>query len=140
VGMIAHSNRKVAILARSVDVQWVDAGEKHIVGAGLKRGWLRLSHGAVEIDFRSGARVVFEAPAELRLVSENEAFCRLGRFRAQVPEGAHGFKLTAQGLNVVDLGTEFGLSLPPDSSPEVHVFKGKVALTRAGAGNPALHL
>src|SRR4051812_8287636 len=140
VGMIAHSNRKVAVLARSVDVQWVDAGETHPVGAGLKRGWLRLSHGAVEIDFRSGARVVFEAPAELCLVSGNEAFCRLGRFRAQVPEEAQGFKLTAQGLNVVDLGTEFGLSLHPGGSPEVHVFRGKVELTRAGAGNAALHL
>src|SRR4051794_41118855 len=107
--MAIHANRQVAMLARAVDAEWLDTKPPPAVGAGLKRGWFRLNRGAVELDFGKGAQVVFEAPAEICLVSENEAVCRLGRFRAQVPQQAHGFKLSFQGAEVVDLGTEFGV-------------------------------
>jgi anti-sigma factor RsiW len=124
------ASRDVARLARAVDAEWANGTYGPGVGALLAPGWLRLARGAVEVEFRSGARVVFEGPAEIQLISEMESFCQLGRFRVQVPEEAHGFKMEIAGLDVVDLGTEFGLSVPPAGQAEVHVFAGRVEVTR----------
>ncbi|HUR45283.1 MAG TPA: hypothetical protein VMZ27_05330, partial [Candidatus Saccharimonadales bacterium] len=137
---VGYANRTVATLARAVDVEWVDAKNSPVLGADLKRGWLHLKQGAVEVTFRSGANVVFEAPADICLVSEMEARCTLGRFRAQVPPQAHGFKLSVNNLQVVDLGTEFGLSVPPSGSAEVHVFTGRVQVSRGAQDAPTLDL
>jgi len=126
-------NRTVGVLARAVDVEWMDGVKKLGEGAALKADWLRLKRGAVLVEFKGGARVAFEAPAEIRLDSPREAFCRLGRFSAQVPARARGFKLRADGLEAIDLGTEFGLSKPLVGTPEVHVFLGKVDLIKTGS-------
>ena len=125
-------NRTVAVLVRALDAEWMDGAESLAEGAALKADWLRLKRGSVLVEFKGGARVAFEAPAEFRIVSPREAFCRLGRFSAQVPARARGFKLRADGLEVIDLGTEFGLSKPPVGNSEVHVFLGKVDLIKDG--------
>jgi hypothetical protein len=124
----------VAVLALANGVEWTDGG--HAMGALLAPGWLRLKTGAAQIEFYSGARVIVEGPAELQLVSANEAFCRRGRLSARVPVAARGFKVGAPGLVVTDLGTEFGLRVTPESATEVHAFAGKVELRRAPAALP----
>ena len=43
-----------------------------------------------------------------------------------VPERARGFEVSTAGLNVVDLGTEFGMLAERDGQTEVHVFRGQV--------------
>ncbi len=133
-------NRTVAVLVRAVDVEWMDGAKSLGEGAALKADWLRLKRGAVLVEFKGGARVAFEAPAEFRIDSPREAFCRLGRFSAQVPARARGFKLRADGLEAIDLGTEFGLSKPLVGTPEVHVFSGKVDLIKAGSAPSGLLL
>jgi len=77
--------------------------------------------------FYSGARVVVEGPGDLQLVSPSEAVCRSGRLLAEVPPAARGFRLKTLDLDVVDLGTAFGIDAAHDRT-EVHVFKGKVEL------------
>ena len=124
----------VAVLALANGVEWTDGG--HVPGALLAPGWLRLTAGAAQVEFYSGARVIIEGPAELQLVSANEAFCRSGRLSARVPAAARGFKVGAPGMVVTDLGTEFGMRVVPESAPEVHVFAGKVELRRSAAAAP----
>jgi len=102
------------------------------VGGSLEPGWLRLESGLAQVVFYSGARVVIEGPAELRLDSPNEAFCPKGRLLAEVPQPARGFRLKTDRLEVVDLGTAFGIDAKQGRT-EVHVFTGKVELL-AGAG------
>jgi hypothetical protein len=135
-----HLDGNVAVLARALEVQWADATNGPAAGTTLKPGWLHLRHGAVQVDFYSGARVVFEGPAEFRILSQRKAFCRLGRFHVQVPEQGHGFKLETIDFNVVDLGTAFGLNIPPSGPTEVHVFTGRVELSRPGLSAPAVQL
>lgn len=115
----------VAMLTRAVDAHWDPSDDPPRVGSALDPGWLRLEAGMVQVVFYSGARVVIEGPAELRLVSPDEAYCRIGRLLAEVPEPARGFRLTTDSLSVVDLGTSFGVDAAEDRT-EVHVFKGKV--------------
>ncbi len=117
----------VAVLSRGVNVEWDRTVAAPAVNAPLPPGLLRLQSGVVEIEFFQGARLCVEGPAEIRLVSAGEAFCRYGRFSAHVPPQARGFRIGTPKGDVVDLGTDFGLDLNA-ASPELHVFKGEVEL------------
>jgi hypothetical protein len=122
----------VAMLTRTVDAEWVEGTEPPHAGSPLDPGWLRLKSGMAQIVFYSGARVVIEGPAELRLISPSEAVCQTGRLLAEVPEPARGFRVRTEHLDLVDLGTSFGLEATQGRT-EVHVFAGKVELS-AGKG------
>ncbi len=122
----------VAMLARVVDAQWGEGTGSLRVGGALEPGRLRLESGLAQVDFYSGARVVMEGPTELQLVSPTEAVCPAGRLLAEVPEPARGFRLKTGQLDVVDLGTAFGIDAS-DGRTEVDVFRGKVEF-KAGTG------
>jgi ferric-dicitrate binding protein FerR (iron transport regulator) len=119
------TSNAVAVLALEVNAQWSQPAEVHPVGAALEPGWLRLKSGLAQVVFYSGARVVIEGPAELRLVSPREAYCSNGLASAEVPPQARGFRISMPKMSVVDLGTEFGLDVK-SSGAELHVFKGEV--------------
>lgn len=120
----------VAVLTHSADAIWQDGSAARKSGESLTPGWLKLKSGAVQVEFSRGARVVLEGPAEFELLADNEAYLRIGRLRAHVPEPAHGFTVRSAGFSVVDHGTEFGIDLPLAGPSQVHVFSGLVALHR----------
>ncbi len=113
-----------AVLARALDARW--EGTPAAVGSALPMGVLALKSGVIQVEFFSGARVILEGPAELELVSTNEAKCTQGKLRAFVPPHAHGFTILTPASKVVDRGTEFGLRVDPRAGSEVHVFQGNV--------------
>lgn len=125
------AGNSVAMLVRAVDARWGTSTVSVRVGSALEPGWLRLESGLAQVVFYSGARVVMEGPAELQLVSPTEAVCPAGRLLVEVPEPARGFRLKTDQLEVVDLGTAFGINAARGRS-EVHVFKGEVEV-RVGA-------
>lgn len=127
----------VAMLTRTVDAQWGQTRVAPRVGGALDPGTLRLRSGLAQVVFYSGARMVIEGPAELQIVSSVEAFCPSGRLLLEVPPPAHGFRLKTAQLNVVDLGTSFGINADGSQS-EVHVFKGKVELVSTTAAKRSL--
>jgi len=127
----------VAFLAQSVDAQWESPSDSHAVGTALEPGWLRLRSGLIEVEFYSGARVVLEGPAKLRLDSTLDAYCAAGRLRADVPPQARGFTILTPAVHVVDLGTAFGVEVRGSES-EVHVIEGKVRLE--GMDSPPRYL
>jgi hypothetical protein len=115
----------VAMLTRTVDAHWGQRMKLLRVGGALEPGSLRLESGLAQVVFYSGARMVIEGPTELQLVSPMEAVCPIGRLLLEVPPAARGFRLRTPQLNVVDLGTSFGIDAAGGQT-EVHVFKGKV--------------
>jgi hypothetical protein len=121
----------VAVLTKSTDVVWVNDAKPIATGSVLAPGWLKFKSGAIQLEFSRGARIVLEGPAELNLISNNEAFLQTGRMRANVPEPAHGFKITSREFALVDHGTEFGCMVTADGRSEVHVFTGEVAVQPA---------
>lgn len=119
----------VAVLSRTVDVEWADSKEAKRLGSPLAAGPLRIKSGALLVEFYSGARVVVEAPAEFDLVSASEAYLRSGRIHAHVPPQARGFTVQTNDFEVTDLGTDFGLAVSlqeGEPKAEVHVFNGLV--------------
>jgi hypothetical protein len=57
-----------------------------------------------------------------------------GRLTARVPRAALGFTVLSPGGKVVDLGTEFGLSVEEGGATTVRVFDGLVAVSPLAAG------
>lgn len=127
--------RGVAVLGGVLDARWGAGQGRREVGDPLLPGVLHLEQGLAQIEFFSGATVVLQGPAELELLSPTRARLLRGRVRAHVPPAARGFTLLSPDLQVVDLGTEFGMAVGEDGHAEVHVFDGLVQWS-AGGGAP----
>lgn len=90
---------------------------------------LKLEQGSVELSFGTGVKSIVIAPADMTLHDDNKLYLNQGTAWFQVPKGAEGFTVKTKELNIVDLGTEFGVIATPDNYDELHVFKGKVQVT-----------
>ena len=90
---------------------------------------LQLSQGSVELSFASGVKSIVMAPADLTLHKDDTLFMNQGTAWFQVPKEAIGFTVKTRDLDIVDLGTEFGVRAKPNDHDEVHVLKGKVQVT-----------
>ncbi len=66
-----------------------------------------------------------------------EAYCTKGKLRVTVPPHAQGFAIRTPKLELVDLGTEFGVQVDDGKGTEVQVFQGKVELYDAGSQRDA---
>lgn len=121
------TSRGVALITRLVDVAWAADQRPMEVGDALPPGTFEIAAGYAQVEFFCGATVILEGPAEIDLKSPLLATVRQGTLRAQVPPAARGFSLEVDDLKVVDLGTEFGLSVT-DEGANVQVFDGEVEL------------
>jgi hypothetical protein len=122
--------QEVAWLVNAQNCQWAEDTEP--TGAMRAGTVLRVERGLAEIQFRSGARVVLEGPASLELLSANGARLLRGKLSAKVPEPAVGFEVLSPQGKVVDLGTEFGVSVGDDGATDVRVFAGQVKASAGG--------
>ena len=120
-------DRSVATLVRAPEAIWETRGQIER-NSRLLPGRYRLSGGAAEIRFRSGARFIVEAPAEIELKDNNTARLLMGQASGFVPPEARGFTVITPLLKLVDLGTAFGLKVPPSGPAEAHVFEGEVSV------------
>lgn len=112
-------------------------------GSKLAAGQLTdIEQGAIEMRLRDGAAVTIEAPARFRLGPRNSITLISGMLAAKVPHNAIGFSVSAPGLQVVDLGTSFGVRTIDDGQgSETAVFEGHVTAAGTdsqgqGTGNP----
>lgn len=85
-----------------------------------------LTEGRVEGVYGSGVRFVVDAPCELKAISDAKIGLENGRAWFEVPAAAKGFTVETTQLEVVDLGTAFGMIAKPSGREEVHVTEGSV--------------
>jgi hypothetical protein len=117
----------VAKITATRNCLWQESAKGIGFGSRLHTGQrLELSAGLVEITFDDGAAVVLEGPATFDVRDRGEARLHEGRLAAVVPERAQGFQVATSRVNIIDLGTEFGLMADADGATEVHVFNGLV--------------
>jgi hypothetical protein len=74
-----------------------------------------------------------EAPAEWVIKSADRVELRRGSAWFGVPPEARGFQVLSPELEVIDLGTEFGVLVEAGRSDQVHVLKGSVAVRHRAA-------
>jgi hypothetical protein len=115
----------LALVVKLDAVLWGPSGRpRPAEGTVLCPGRFRLDAGRVMLSFFSGVTLTVEGPADFDLVAGDRVFCRRGRLRARVPEGAEGFVVASPGSAVVDLGTEFGLNVEDGGKSRIMVFEG----------------
>jgi FecR protein len=117
----------VARITATRNCLWQSATQGVGFGSRLEPGRrLELAAGLVEVTFDDGAAVVLEGPATFDVQTRGQARLHEGRLSAVVPLRATGFRVATSQVNVVDVGTEFGLMAEPDGATEIHVFNGLV--------------
>lgn len=103
--------------------------DENALGSALtlrKGSRLTIEQGTVELSFQSNVKSIVSGPADLTLLQGNVLELKKGKAWFHVPQGAEGFRVHTKSLEVVDLGTEFGVISNVNAPDEVHVFKGKV--------------
>jgi hypothetical protein len=117
------------------------AGVKEFAaGTALGKELRQIDAGSVELLTARGARIVIEAPAEFRFESAQRLRMIRGRLSAEVPPAAKGFTVITPAGDAVDLGTRFGVDVPPSGAAEIHVFDGQVIAKASGvAAEQSLH-
>jgi len=114
-----------ATLTRATDCVWDEPAAAQ-PGDRLTAGPLKLREGTAEIKLDNGVELLIEAPASIKLVDPGNSAVATGRIVARVPPTATGFVVDTPKARVVDLGTEFGVSVDPDRETIVQVFDGIV--------------
>ena len=95
-------------------------------------GPLTVEGGQVQLEFLNGVQINVEGPAELQILSVDTATLISGKAAVRVPSGTRGFVLNTPDAAIVDLGTEFAVSVGKQGASEVHVVNGKVDVSLLG--------
>lgn len=122
-----------AVIARvihQVDAVW--GSDMDLSGNRIKAGLLELDAGIVRLDFDNGASVTLQGPAAYEITGPMETRLHHGILTARIPESAIGFTVETTAMDVIDLGTAFGVSVNPDGVTDVSVFEGSVEVRPAG--------
>ncbi len=128
------AERPIARLVEVKAARWENSSLPTQPGSALQRGRLHLAEGLAKIVFRSGAEVSLEGPAELELVDGNACFLHGGALVAHVPDQARGFQVGTAHAQLIDHGTDFGISADSAGRAQVQVLKGEVELRHGRSG------
>lgn len=115
----------MATLDRVESVQWsgdpIQRGQQLVAGQSVK-----IDRGMLEIDLAGRGRLIVEGPAHLDFPDEGRAILHQGRIVMRATEKGHGYNIKTPQGNIIDLGTEFGVSVGDDGLVETHVIDGSI--------------
>lgn len=130
---VARQDDRMSEPNRSVQPGFAYVSETQGLWAGGQRAGDRLDSGLVElaegesiIKFDKGTEARIKGPAVLDLRSPDEVFLMSGELRVLVPGPAIGFTVVTPMARVIDLGTEFEVSVAPTGTTEALVHQGAV--------------
>lgn len=124
----------IATLVSAEDAAW-ESALPTLPGSSLTEGELKLVSGLATVRFHSGAEMVLEAPARVRLESPMKAHLLAGVAVVNVPEEAIGFVLDAPGAYAVDHGTQFAVHVSPTGDgARFDVLEGEISVHEHGSG------
>ncbi|WP_049721009.1 LamG-like jellyroll fold domain-containing protein [Gilvimarinus polysaccharolyticus] len=101
-------------------------GSSFVLGQSVTAGEFSLDAGYAEITLTNGVVLLLESPAILDFKNVDRLVLSKGALVAKVPPEAIGFAVDTPSANIVDLGTEFGVTVDTAGSSQVHVLDGEV--------------
>jgi hypothetical protein len=122
----------VATLLKSVDCKWSGDSRPQFDGQRLLSKEIWLDEGYAELGFDSGVRIVLQGPIRLSIDSSNNATLHSGSLVLHGDESAAPFVLKTPHTTLLDIGTEYGASVPDGETTDVHVFSGEVIVNSLG--------
>lgn len=128
----------VAILTGQHDAAWNTPGV--LTGNALRPGQrLTLTAGAAEMTTELGVVATLEAPCTVEFVDHtNRLHLHSGKLFVDVPARASGFTVMTPTAHAIDIGTQFGIEVDPESqSTHIQVHKGLVHAVPVEGNQPA---
>lgn len=125
-------NQSFAQVLGTVNVVWKPTDQQFSVGELIDSRRLTIQRGVVHVRFNQGANVAMQGPADFEIINARKGFLHKGQIAVYVPKGAEGFQVDTPQAEVIDLGTEFGLSVDSLGESQVHVFAGEVEYSGLG--------
>jgi hypothetical protein len=115
------------------DARWDDELHPREFLMRLREGdELRLMSGLAHLEFYSGARIILQGPSKFTPTGPAGGKLESGRLTGKVDGGK--FQLTTPTAKVIDLGTEFGVTVGPSTDTDVCVFDGEVEVRPDSGG------
>lgn len=102
-------------------------------GQTVAAGRFYLDSGYAEITLTNGVILLLESPVKIDFDSADRLVLSEGTLVARVPPEATGFAVDTPSANIVDLGTEFGVSVDNAGVSQVHVLEGEVKVKSPGS-------
>ena len=130
------SSAVIAHVTHQVDAVWLS--DVDLSDGEITAGLLELEAGIVRLDFDNGASVTLQGPAAYEITGPMETRLHHGILTARIPESAIGFTVETSAMDVVDLGTAFGVSVNADGVTDVSVFEGSVEVRPPGSRSDLL--
>lgn len=120
---------RIAMLEAAVDPVWSDPNIDLVLRRGLLPGGpLRLVSGEVEMLFASGGIAIISGPAVFEPIAANTLRLTSGAVRCRCPRRGTELRVETPTGTVIDLGTEFAVSVGHDAAMRVAVIEGSVQL------------
>ena len=124
----------LAAITRKVDCVWEDEKWKPGSRTHLRVGEvLRLEQGLAELTYGNGTVVLVEGPAQFAAISSMKVALDYGSISVKAAEGLEGFEVATPASSVIDVGTEFGVSVSQTGLTELSVYDGEVKLENASS-------
>ncbi len=124
------NQQQVATITGLREVLWLPTAESDRLLSRCHVGErLQLQQGTAELTFDAGVQLTVYGPADFEITSATSIRCRRGRVTTLANARGRGFTIETPQAKVVDLGTQFGLSISDDGETQVVVFQGSVDLS-----------
>lgn len=119
----------VATVTHIANAEWDVEGKALALNDSVIPSRLRLKSGLIRLTYRHGVVLSLQGPADFEVLSKAHNILHNGQLAAYVPSGAEGFRVDTPSAGVVDLGTEFGMTVDDRGETQLSVFDGQVELT-----------
>jgi ferric-dicitrate binding protein FerR (iron transport regulator) len=95
---------------------------------------VRVLSGTVRLKLESGDLMLLQGPAAVAFPTLHRPQLLQGWLWIDAPKADEPFLIEAAGLRVRDIGTRFGVRVPPEGAVEVHLVKGRVEVLGSKTG------
>lgn len=135
-----------ATLTQVEDCSWNAEAKAFQRGELLRVGdRVAIESGRIKVTYDCGAEVVLEGPCDYWIHGPMAGYLTKGRITAHVPRRAFSFAIFSPEVDMVDLGTSFGVDVADGGRTELHVFEGEVLCSEpkkqtVGQRNEVIHV
>ncbi|MHC2065884.1 FecR domain-containing protein [Bremerella sp. T1] len=131
----ARPQESLGEITHSEDARWQSEGQPQDELGQIHRGNWELTSGSATIVMNSGAEVSLRGPSKFQVLDAKAIQLDFGDVTIHAPDSAVGFRVLTPTGDIVDLGTEFNVSVDNSGETEVHVSQGVVVAKSVSNGS-----